>query len=50
MQKYSIKIISPDEDFQLNQNLSIIIISHTRIILIKYFCIQKKIEVEVPGK
>ena len=37
---------SPDEDFELNQNLSIIIISHTKIILIKHFCIKKKIEVE----
>ena len=37
---------SPDEEFYLNKNLSIIIISHTEIILIKYFCIQKKIKVE----
>ena len=37
---------SPDENFQLNQNLFIIIISHTKIILIKNFAFQKKIEVE----
>ena len=30
----------PDEDFQQNKNS--IIISHTKINLIKYFCIQKK--------
>ena len=38
------KTYNPDEDF--NQNLSIIIISHSKIILVKHFCIQKKIEVE----
>ena len=37
---YIARSTSPDEDFQFNQNLSIIIISHTKIILIKYFCIQ----------
>ena len=30
-------MISPDEDFQLNQNLSNMIISHTKIILKKIF-------------
>ena len=30
---------SPDENFLLNQNLSIVIISHSKIILIKYFSI-----------
>ena len=37
---------STEKDFDLNQNLSIIIISHTKMILIKHFCIQKKIKVE----
>ena len=33
---------SPVEDFQLNLNFSIIIISYTKIFLTKYFCIPKK--------
>ena len=36
-------VASPDEDLQLNQNLSIIIIYHTKIIFFfEYFFIQKK--------
>ena len=38
---------SPDKDIKLNQNLSIIIISHIKIILMKHFYIQKNIEVEM---
>ena len=33
---------NPDEEFLLYQNLSIIIIFHSKISLIKYFCIYKK--------
>ena len=44
------KSTTPDEDFKLNQNLSIIIISLAKIILIEYFCIQKMIEVETRWK
>ena len=32
---------SPDEEFLLNQNLSIRIISNSKIVLMKYFCIEK---------
>ena len=33
---------SPDEDFQLNKNSSVMIIFRAKIILIKYFCIHTK--------
>ena len=47
-QKNSIAIsTNPDEDLLLNQNLSIIIISHSKIILIKYFRVKRKIEIDM---